>query len=363
VDLERFRAEFPVLAHRAYLNTGTDGPLTRRASEAARAQLEIELRDGRSGVTHFSRIGRLAEDLRTRLARLLNADLDEVALTRSTTDGINVVLAGLGLREGDEVLTSDEEHPGLLAPLGALRKKGISIRTAPFSEIAGAVGSRTRLIAVSHVSWMRGLVAPVSELRATGVPLLLDGAQALGAMPVDMRALRCDFYAAAGQKWLCGPDATGVLFVRRERIEELGIPWPSYMTLADTTRPLELVPGPGARRFDGGMIVGPLAAAAIASLEVLETAGWSWVFERARRQAQALRDRLTDKVSVLAGGPTTLVAWQPTGVSDDQGAFELVQRLEAEGVIVRAFPGKPWLRASVGAWNSDADLERLIDLC
>jgi L-cysteine/cystine lyase len=363
VDVERFRAEFPVLARRAYLNTGTDGPLTRRAGDAARAQLETELRNGRSGVDHFGQLDRLAEDLRARLAKLLNADLEEVALTRSTSDGINLVLSGFGLQPGDEVLTSDEEHPGLLAPLGALRRKGVSVRIAPFSEIANAVGGRTKLIAVSHVSWMRGLVAPVGELVQTGVPVLLDGAQGLGAIPVDVRALGCDFYAAAGQKWLCGPDATGALFVRTNRIEELGIPWPSYMTLGDTSRPLELVPGPGARRFDGGMVVGPLVAAAVASLEVLEEAGWPWVFERGRSQAQMLRDQLAARVRVLPGGNTTLVSWQPEGVSDDEGAFELVQRLESEDVIVRAFPGKPWLRASVGAWNSDSDLARLIELC
>jgi L-cysteine/cystine lyase len=362
VDFERFRSEFPVLARRVYLNTGTDGPLPARAVEAARAQLERELSNGRSGAGHFVALGELAEQLRTRLAALLGADSEEVALTRSTTDGINAVLHGLGLQRGDEVLTSDEEHPGMLAPLGALRRRGVTVREAPLDQLAGAVCERTRLIAVSHVSWMRGLIAPVEQLRATGVSLLLDGAQGLGAIPVDVGALGCDFYAAAGQKWLCGPDATGVLYVRRERIDELDLAWPSYMSLGEVARPLDLVPGPGARRFDGGMTSGPLVATSLASLDLLEEAGWAWLHENARRKAQELRDLLGDRVELVPGGPTTLVTWRPTGVTDDQGAFELVQRLEAEDVIVRAFPGKPWLRASVGAWNSDTDLERLATL-
>jgi L-cysteine/cystine lyase len=153
-----------------------------------------------------------------------------------------------------------------------------------------------------------------------------------------------------------------VLYVRKERTEELGIPWPSYMSLNDTAHPLELSPCPGARRFDGGMTAGPLVAAALASLDVLEEAGWDWVFENAGRQAQKLRDLLADRVELLQGEPTTLVTWRPHAVTDDQGAFELVQHLEAKDVIVRAFLGKPWLRASVGAWNSDADLERLAAL-
>jgi L-cysteine/cystine lyase len=362
VDLERFRSEFPVFARRVYLNTGTDGPLPRRAVEAASAQLERELHGGRSGAAHFGALGRLTEELRARLAVVLSVDADEVALTRSTTEGINIVLAGLGLGPGDEVLTSDEEHPGLLAPLGALQRRGVTVGEVPLHEIAGAVGERTQLIAVSHVSWMRGLVAPVEELTATGVPVLLDGAQGLGAIPVDVRALGCDFYAAAGQKWLCGPDATGVLYVRRDRIEELGIPWPSYTSLSDPAHPLELSPAPGARRFDGGEAAGPLVAAALASLDVLEEAGWRWVFDNAKRGAQMLRDLLQDKVILVDGCSTTLVTWQPPGVTDDQGAFEMVQGLEAEGVIVRAFPGRPWLRASVGAWNNDADIERLASL-
>ena len=131
------------------------------------------------------------------------------------------------------------------------------------------------------------------------------------------------------------------------------------MSLSDPSQPLALSPALGARRFDGGEAAGPLVAAALASLDVLEEAGWDWVFETARRQAQKLRQLLVrkgrapgqrgyDARDLAAGGRS----------STTEAAFELVERLEAEDVIVRAFPGTPWLRASVGAWNSDADLER-----
>jgi L-cysteine/cystine lyase len=360
VEFEAFRSEFPVLSERAYLNTGTDGPLPARSAAAIEAQLDRELRAGRSGLAHFGELDRLAEDLRSALADLLGASADEVALTHSTTDGINVVLAGLELSPGDEVLTSDEEHPGLLGPLGALRNRGVGVRIAPFDRIAEHVEERTSLVAISHVSWLRGAVAPLDELRATGAPLLVDGAQALGAIPVDVRAIGCDFYAAAGQKWLCGPDATGVLFVAEKRIEELGVPWPNYMTLADVERPLDLSPRSGARRFDGGMIAGPLFAGALAALRLLEEAGWQWIFERASTQAAKLRRVLDSKVEVLPGGPTTLVSWRPRGVETAEDALARVQRCYEAGIVVRSFPGKPWLRASVGAWNSDADLDRLL---
>src|SRR5205085_6464782 len=121
---------------------------------------------------------------------------------------------------------------------------------APFAQVGGAVGARTRLIAVSHVSWMTGARVALAPLRDTGLPVLLDGAQGLGAVAVDVRELGCAFYATAGQKWLCGPDGTGALFVAGGWIERLGMPRAGYGTIAEHTDPLALVPRPGARRFD-----------------------------------------------------------------------------------------------------------------
>ncbi len=103
---------------------------------------------------------------------------EDTALTGSTTDGVNTVIGGLDLRAGDEVLTSDEEHPGLLAPLGrARRRHGITVRVVPFAEIAGEVTSTTRLVACSHVSWVSGRVVDTAALAAGPAPVLLDAAQ------------------------------------------------------------------------------------------------------------------------------------------------------------------------------------------
>ena len=119
------------------------------------------------------------------------------------------VIAGLPLGRGDEIVTSDEEHPGLLGALAAAREvRGVTVREVPLAEVAEAVGPSTRLVACSHVGWMSGSYAP-AELAEVDVPVLLDGAQGVGAVPVDVVALGCDAYAGAGQKWLCGPDGTG----------------------------------------------------------------------------------------------------------------------------------------------------------
>jgi L-cysteine/cystine lyase len=269
------------------------------------------------------------------------------------------VLDGLDLGPGDEVVTSDQEHPGLLGPLGELRRcKDVALRIVPFARVADAVTPRTRLVAVSHVSWMTGSLPPLHELRATGVPLLFDGAQAAGAVPVDVRALGCDYYAGSGQKWLCGPSGTGFLFVRADRHDALGMPRPGYRTIEEGTDPLELVPRTGARRFDTAEAAGPALAGALASLQTLDDAGWDFVFDRSRMLADRLKVMLRGRLEVEPGGPTTLVTFaarQSGGLDED-----LVAALAERGVVVRAIPGKPWLRASVGAWNSEDDLERLV---
>src|SRR5206468_2241362 len=119
---------------------------------------------------------------------------------------------GLGLGPGDEVLTSDREHPGLIGPLLAARRRGVTIRTGPLATLADHVTDATTVIACSHVGWVSGVLAD-PRLSDAGPPLLLDGAQGIGAVPVDPVALGCAAYAGPGQKWLCGADGTGMLYV------------------------------------------------------------------------------------------------------------------------------------------------------
>jgi L-cysteine/cystine lyase len=355
-DPATFRAQFPVFDRLAYLNAGTEGPVPRRAAEAVHQRIDVETTGGRCGPPYFEELMDLGARLRAGYADVLGCDPAELALTGSTTDGVNTVVAGLDLRPGDEILTSDEEHPGLLAPLGrARRRSGISVRMVPFAEIAGEVSSSTRLIACSHVSWVSGRMMDVSALRATGVPVLLDAAQAIGAVAVDVRTLGCDFYAASGQKWLCGPEGSGCLYVRPDRLEELLVPWPGYGSLADPHQALELVPAEGAARLDHGFPVGIRSAWALASLELFAEAGWDWVHERAAKLAAGLAEQLAEVgLEVWPRGNSTLVSWK---VADPQAE---VERLGAEGFIVRSIPAFDLVRVSVGAWSSEEELAALV---
>lgn len=228
--LASLRAQFPVVNRLAYLNAGTNGPIAEAATAAVRAQAELEERDGRGGMPFFEVFLAQVERLRTGYAAYLNAAPGDVALTTSTTDGVSRVLLALDLRPGDEILTSDEEHPGVYGPLVAQRARGVTIRTAPLAELADAIGPATRLVVCSHVSWRSGAYAPTAALAAAPPLVLLDGAQGIGAVPTDVGALGADFYAGAGQKWLCGPAGTGMLWIDPAVRERLTVPSPAIST-------------------------------------------------------------------------------------------------------------------------------------
>jgi selenocysteine lyase/cysteine desulfurase len=346
------RAQFPVLEHMAYLNAGTDGPIPAAAVRAAREELDAELADGRVRA-HFERRFELHDELRAGYARVLGCATDDVAITTSTSDGIGRVLAGLDLGPDDEILTSDQEHPGLIGPLIAARRRGATIRALPMRELADAVGPNTTLVACSHVNWITGETAP-AELAQVGVPVVLDGAQGVGAVPIDLQALGCSAYAASGQKWLCGADGTGMLYLApafRARVRMIA---PGYLSLEDVSQGLESELRTQAQAW-GAPISREAAAFSLGALQVLDSAGFSAVYRRAAQLAAELAERLQAAGRrVVPRAATTLVSFE------DPDPPETRMRLAEAGVAIRDLPGTPLLRASVGAWNDEADLERLL---
>ena len=292
---------------------------------------------------------------RAAYAQLLGCAPEDIALTTSTSEGMSLAVGGLELGPGDEILTSDEEHPGLIGPLQVARDlRGVRVRAVALADIAAAVAPATRLVACSHVGWVSGRLAP-TELSKLDVPVLLDGAQAVGAVPVDVRSLGCAIYAGAGQKWLCGPDGTGMLYVSPGMRDRVATTTRSYLSFADPGSGLGARLHPDARRYDTPAMPAEASAFALAALDVLEEAGWGDAQDRARSAAAELVQRLAAAGRrVAARDDSTLVSFH----SDDPPTER--ERLAAAGVIVRDIPGKGLLRASVGAWNDDSDLERLV---
>ena len=348
---------FPVLDRIAYLNAGTFGPLPRAAAAAVELWTQRALEEGRSGQAFFEEVLEMRVRLRETLAALIGGDPAGIAITTSTTEGCNTVVAGLRLGPGDEVVTTDAEHPGLL---GALHVAGVTVKQAavskaPASEaidvIEHEITAVTRLIALSHVLWTTGQVVPVDQLTRHGIPLLVDGAQSVGSIPVNVGALGCDFYTVSGQKWLCGPDATGALYVRPDRLETLRMTYPSYFSWALP----EYEPQADARRFESSWTPPGSLAGLLESLAFARAAGVER-FVSGRAIAERCRDLVADRAEVVTEpSQAGLVSFVPR-----EPAADVVARLAERGVVLRDLPDLGWVRASCGFWTSEDDLQRLV---
>jgi L-cysteine/cystine lyase len=373
LSLPGIREALPATRHAAYLNAGTMGPLSTPAAEAMRAQIERAYLQGQIGPAAFDEWMASMAGARQAWGEVLGVGPEWIALTHSATGAMNLALDGLDLGPGDEVVTTDNEHPGLDEPLAALeRRRGVVVKRAAVREGADAmaafeaqVSPRTKLLAVSHVLWATGRILPLRELvelaHDRGALVLVDGAQATGAIPVDLEEVGVDLYGSPGQKWLCGPVGTGSLAVRPDLVERLEIGQPSYLTRDFKSDGAPF--WPGARRFDGATLspaslLGLTAAIRWRADEV----GLHASLELAAEHAATARARLAEvpgvEVVQPGDGPYgTLVAMR-LAVGDPEPVY---LALAERDVLVRFIPGTGLLRASVGFWNDEGDIERLAE--
>jgi isopenicillin-N epimerase len=244
-----FRTQ-PVLdLQRTYLDVAGAGP-TLRAAMAT----EYRVRDSQSlNIASLADGQWSAESTRvtTAFAGFVGCDADEILFTRGTGESLATVANGLDLNAGDEVLTTNREHPAALSPwLLLARRRGIVVKQielpAPMQGpeqalglFAGAVTERTKVIAFSHVQYADGTVMPVQQLcqfaKQRNLISVIDGAQALGMLDFAIRDLGCDFYGTSFHKWLGGSNGTGMLYVRREMLDRI---WPSQPRGIDASPPV-----------------------------------------------------------------------------------------------------------------------------
>lgn len=368
------RELLPATGAGIYLNAGTAGPLPAESHRAMEEQAARELAVGRASPDDFPMVVERMAELRASIAAVLVADPDDIAITHSTTDGMNQAVNALPWRPGDRVLTTRHEHPGALGPLLALRERlGVEVEFLDLGD--GGDDSLTvaafeanlrrpaRAVVFSHVLWTTGAVLPVGKIgpmaRAAGAVVIVDGAQSAGAIPVSVEELEVDAYAVPGQKWLLGPDGMGALWARREwarQVTPLAAGYISY----EAFDPMAPTLWPHARRFEFGSFHRPSVAGLARSCGWLTMyVGLPWAHDRAAALARSAADRLAgiDGVTLLTprGNMATLVTFRIAGWGAAEARGELGARVFA---ILRDMPQLDALRISVGFWNTEEELER-----
>ncbi len=290
-------------------------------------------------------------EIRGRVASFIGADADEIALTRNATEGMNTVASGLDLAAGDEVLMSNQEHPGGRGPWYQRAKRyGITVKefeipASPKSpaeileRLEAAITPRTRVISVSHITTTTGGILPVREIAALArdknLVSLIDGAHAIGQLPLDMHQIGCDYYATSPHKWLFAPKGTGVLYCRKGMSEKL---WCHTASGTWDQRDLgcERLTNIGTSNYS--LLVGLLAA-----MEFQEKLGTDLIFERGKYLNTYLRDELK-KINGT---------WFMNGPPPDLSAAMVKVALPVQKM--GDFPGRMWEKHRIWLQAGDGD--------
>jgi L-cysteine/cystine lyase len=373
--LAAIREALPALSAGIYLNTGSTGPLPAETA-AAMAEMATWERDvGRAHVDVFEEtLIRMAE-ARAAVAAVLGTDVGSVGLAHSTTDAMNAGTLAIDWRSGGRIVTTRSEHAGGLGPLYALRARGVEIAfvdagddgddARTLAAFDAAITPGTKLVSLSHVLWTTGAVMPVVELAALaherGAMVIVDGAQAAGAIPFRFDDLGVDLYAVPAQKWLLGPEGMGALVVARSVVDRLTPAMGGWFSFEHVDSAGDAAWWPDARRFEASNWHRPSIVGMARSLGWLSMyVGLDYVHRRGMAMARAAARRLSGIGGVIVLTPpermATLVTFRIAGWPAQAALDELGARVFA---IARTIPDLDAVRISVGFFNSDEELERL----
>ena len=301
------RGQFPLTPNRTYLNNGTFGPSPFAVLDALqKSSLDINT-SGEYGNSDVERV---------RLAQFFGVKTTEFSITHNTTEGINIMAWGVPLHAGDEVILTTHEHAGNALPwLNRAKYDGIVLRTFEpkatqvenLNGIQKLINSKTKVIAIPHVTCTTGLVFPIQEIcslaKARGILTAIDGAHGAGTFNLDLTALGCDFYAGCFHKWMLGPSGTAFLYVREESLEKLRpvmIGGHSDTGWDMTSTPPTLAGYvPSARRFDYGTQSKALAVGMVAATEFHTQIGKDRIETRLQTLNQYVLDGLLELNSKL----------------------------------------------------------------
>ncbi len=378
IDWTAVRAQFPITERRIYLNTGWSAPSSRAVVAAMQNRLEREAYDGPTTLEVRHEKGLLVQRVRAAFAGLIGANADEVALTYTTTEGVNTALRGIGLGAGDGVVTCNLEHNAVMVPsymsrlregtdLTIVRFRGDEDAQAILDAFAAAMTPATKLLLLSHVSYNRGTRLPMREIcemaHAHGALVAVDAAQSAGQISFDVHEMNCDILALPGHKWLLGPDGAAALYVRRDLIERV--------------QPLAVVHGANAgydfeghfeyangsiHKFELTTHSGPVLAGLETSLAMVDEIGLPAIEARCRE----LADRFVAGALEIAGVRLT-TPMDPsvrsgivTFTIGDLNPSETVAALYAKAGVVARVCNDRRVRVCFHIFNDEHDVDRTL---
>lgn len=380
-DVAELRRQLPSLREVTYMNSGTEGIM---AQPVLDAYLKALTRFEQFG--HWARV-ELVDEMaacRERIAAMVHAEADEVTVTRNGTDGVSLLLGSFPFAQGDELIIGSEEHPAINYPAFALQTvKGVRVRRFTFEHDLGrtlenfraALTDRTVMAAFSHVSCETGTRTPAAEIiqlaHQRGVQVLLDGAQSFGAFPVDFKALDADYFTGSAHKWLCGPKGTGILVIRRDRLEGVTPAYVGGGSLAGDFPHAQLAQpetirvqfAPNAAKYEYGMRNPATYFGLNRAIDYLAEVGWDAIAAHERAMADRLKARLGELPGVRVQTPRR---WEDSSAIVNVGVDgvpgkELSKRLWDEFKIVqRAVRDPDGVRISNAYFCADEDHDRLI---
>jgi cysteine desulfurase/selenocysteine lyase len=369
MDVEAIRSGIPLLKECMYFNTAGIAPSLSVVADALLSDIGHIARHGPPLIMDSAgNSARLAE-ARQRIAALLGVEVEDLCLTRGVSDGVHLVFNGFDWQEGDELILTDEEHPAVQVPADRLSAAcGVTLKRLVLADdpeemlkrFRALLTPRTRLVALSHVTTDTGTRLPAGDLTRIAherdIPVLFDGAQALGQFPVHVSSLGVDFYSFLAYKWLFGPYSTGGLYIAR--------PWQGRLKLVPTGRASQKIPPAGARQFEIGPLAQPLYYATAAGIDYVRGIGIPAIEAYTRPLVARLRAGLKAIPGLTVHSPepaetsTAMVAFSVKGI--DGG--DLNARLRARRIIPRpAFLKFSGVRVSIALFNTAEEVDAVVD--
>ncbi len=380
--LETHRQHFSALGNKTYFNYGGQGPLPQSAQQAIQQAYEYVQQEGPFSGQVNQWVVQQLNQTRQAIALELGALPEAITLTEDVSVGCNIALWGIDWQVGDHLLLSDCEHPGIVATAQQIsRRFGIEISTCPLmatlnqGDPAGVVAQslrpKTRLVVLSHILWNTGQVLPLAKIMAVcrshstrnrPVAVLVDAAQSVGVLPLNLSELDVDFYAFTGHKWWCGPEGIGGLYVRPESLEHLQptfIGWRG-ITMDKLGQPVDWQPD--ARRFEIATSAFPLSAGLRAAIALHQQ--WGTAQERYQRIVE-LSQKLWQQLAELSAVKCLRVTPPEAGLVSFQVEVQthqqLVQFLESQRIMTRMILNPNCVRACVHYLTLESEVNQLVN--